>query len=303
MDVQRLAADAPEEDGQTDEAKGRIGQRPFEGVLAGGRLTVPAARDRRAERRRRVADRQEGRGQDPERAEHRERAERPAPAEAIDQGLAERDDQEDPEADAGARDAEGQAQPCPPLPLHHHHRGGPARGGHPDRGEQAEREVEVPRARDQAVRPQRAGQQHASDEDQPARAEAVGKRAQHGSGPAADEREDGEGPGQHRAAPAEFPQQRDQEHAVGVPDPVGQREGDHGDGEGEIGRRGGGRRVGTHGRPTIPRRQSRRKPPARRRLTSSRSSSRLGSRRTAVCSARRPSASRPRLSKLRPRFA
>ena len=302
MDVQRLAADAAEEDGQTDQSKGRIGQRQPEGMLTGGRARR-AARGGLARRRRRVADGQEGRGQDPERAQDGERAKRPAPAEAVDQRLAERDDQEDSQADAGARDAEGQAQARLPLPLHHHHRRRPARGRHPDRGEQTEGHVEVPRARDQAVRPERARQQHAADQDEPARPEAIGERAQHGPGAAADQREDGEGAGQHRAAPAELPQQRDQEDAVGVPDPVGQREGDDGDAEGEIRRCGGGRRVGAHGRPTIPRRQSRRKPPARRRVRSSRSSSRLGSRRTAVCTARRPSWSRPRLSRLRPRFA
>jgi len=108
------------------------------------------------------------------------------------------------------------------MALHHHHRGRPSRGRHADGGEQAERQIEVPGARDEAVRPERHRQQGVAGQDELARAEAISQRAQDRARAAAHEREDGEGAREHGAAPAELLQEGDEEDAGGVPDPVGQ---------------------------------------------------------------------------------
>src|SRR4029450_9092381 len=154
------------------------------------------------------------------------------------------------------------------------------------RGEQAEAHVEMPGARDVAVRPQRRGEQRAAGEDETTGPEAIGERAQHRSGAAVHQREHGEGACEDGAAPAELLQQRDEEDAVRVPDAVGESQRDDGDGERAMrGSAGGGwsGRVGGHERPTIPRPQSGGKPrgsPATRRSRNSRSTLRRGSRST-----------------------
>jgi len=110
--------------------------------------------------------------------------------------------------------------------------------------------VEVQRAGDEAVSPERGREQHAADQDEPARAEAIGERAQHRARPPAHQGEDRERAREDRPAPAELTEEGDEEDAVGVPDPVGQGEGDDGDGEGAVRREAGrGHGIGAHGHP------------------------------------------------------
>ena len=232
MDKQALGAEAAEDLGRRDQPEGPRRHGLDQRLLAGGptrasrrHRAAPLAGAVSSGRPRRIAHDEQCGGHHPEQRQTAQGAERPAPAHPADQHLTERHDEEDAHADPGAGDAEGQSPAVGEPPRHQDDGSHPPRGRDPDRGEESERQVELPGVVDHADEGQGHAQHHRTEQDEAPPSDAIGEPAEGRAQTPMHEGKHRECPGEHRPAPAELAQERHQEDAVGIPDPVGDSEG------------------------------------------------------------------------------
>jgi hypothetical protein len=163
-------------------------------------------------------------GTNPRHHDDPEDAQRPPPADAFDEQLADRHQGEDADADPRRGDADRRAEARGKPPADQHHRRYPAGRAHAERGQETDRDVEMPRRGDVRAEEEPGAERRPAGGDDAAGAEALDEPAEQRPRHAVDEDEERERAGDHRAAPAELANERDEEDGVRIPEAVGEPE-------------------------------------------------------------------------------